>query len=459
METFDEVAVGYGAAAAVSEAERCLDCLYPLCVDGCPNGNPIPDFIRLVQDGRFLDAAAVDFAHNPLAACTGRVCAWERQCEGACVLNVCGEGVRIGLIERYIGDVALAERQRLDELHAPARGGGRAAVTGARVAVVGAGPSGLSCAAFLVRAAARVTVFEASRRAGGLLGDGIPEFVLPWRIVADQVGLLERAGVEFRYGETLGGDVTLESLRRRFDAVYVAIGAGRAHTLGVPGEDVEGVWTAQAFLRRVKLSFGAGGAAGAERALGGRRVLVVGAGNTAMDAARTARRLGASEVRVIYRRTAQESPSRAIEVAHARAEGVGFEYLLNPVAFVADGSGRVRAARLVRMRLGSPDATGRPRPEEIPGSEFELPCDAVILAVGYAVDADAIGVKEAVDGRGRLRAAPQDGRTPLPGVFAGGDAARGPATVVEAVRDGRVAAAAILAWLADRMAAGRSPAV
>jgi glutamate synthase (NADPH/NADH) small chain len=445
---FDEVALGYGEDEVVAEAERCLLCLYPLCVDGCPNGNPIPDFIGLVQERRFLEAAAVDDEHNPLASCTGRVCAWERQCEGACVLNVCGEGVRIGAIERFIADVALRQAEAADAPRAARGQGLPESAPAARVAVVGAGPGGLSCAAFLARAGVAVTVLDASGRAGGLLGDGIPEFVLPWATVAAEVERLERAGVRFRFSTRLGRDVTLEGLRREFDAVFLAIGASRALTPGVPGEDAEGVWTAQAFLRRAKLALGRGGGEGPPAV--GDRVVVVGAGNTAMDAARTARRLGARDVRVLYRRTERQSPSRAVEVEHARAEGVVFDYLVNPVAFLAGDSGRLRAVRLVRMRLGEPDASGRPRSEPVPGSEFELPCDTAILAVGYAVEGGAAGRPELLDGRGRVRAGAEDGRTPVDGVFAGGDAVRGPATVVEAVRDGRVAARSILEWLARR---------
>jgi glutamate synthase (NADPH/NADH) small chain len=433
LRTFAEVALGYDAAELLAEAQRCLVCAHPLCVDGCPNGNPIPEFIAAVQEGRILDAARIDYARNPLASCTGRVCAWERQCEGACVLNVCGEGVRIGAIERYIADAALAAGLTFGPVEDRAW----------RVAVVGAGPAGLACADFLSRRGVAVAVLDAAAAPGGLLAHGIPEFVLPASRVEAEVARLVRQGVAFRPNTRLGAEVTLERLRHEFDAVFVAVGASRARRLGVPGEDAAGVVTAQDFLRAAKAGPRAPDVAGA-------RVVVIGAGNTAMDSARTAVRLGAAEVRVLYRRGEAESPSRPVEVAHARAEGVAFDYLVNPAAFLADGAGRLRAVRLRRMRLGDPDRGGRPRPEPVPGSDFDLPCERAILAVGYEVEGAAVALPEAVRPDGRLAADTGDGRTPVDGVFAGGDAVRGPATVVEAVRDGRVAAEAILRWLQRR---------
>jgi glutamate synthase (NADPH/NADH) small chain len=433
LHSFDEVALGYDPDAVIAEAQRCLNCLHPLCVDGCPNGNPIPEFIAAVQEGRVLDAARIDYANNPLPSCTGRVCAWERQCEGACVLNVRGEGVRIGAIERYIADAALTAGLAL----LPSED------TQGRVAVVGGGPAGLACADFLSRRGVAVAVLDAGDAPGGLLADGIPGFVLPADRVQAEVARLARQGVAFRPRTRLGVDVSLRRLREEFDAVFLAVGAATARGLGVPGEEAAGVVSAQRFLHESKVTGGFPGVSCA-------RVVVIGAGNTAMDAARTAVRLGAASVRVLYRRGEAESPSRPVEIAHARTEGVGFEYLVNPVAFLADAAGRLSAVRLQRMRLGAPDRGGRPRPEPVPGSEWDEPCDLAILAVGYAVDGTPLLTPEAVGPDGRITADLADGHTPVEGLFAGGDAVRGPATVVEAVRDGRVAAEAILRWLAAR---------
>ncbi|MDI3298866.1 MAG: NAD(P)-dependent oxidoreductase [Bacillota bacterium] len=449
--TFDEVALGYDEKEVLDESYRCIQCLNPLCIDGCPNHNPIPDFIALVQEGRYLEAALVDYTNNALPSCTGRVCAWERQCEGWCVLNARGDGVRIGAIERFIADYALRHREEFEALRAERQGRSAESAGGRgerrRVAVVGAGPAGLSAAHFLVREGIDVTVFEAQERAGGLLADGIPQFVLPMGTVEEEVARLREEGVDFRFGVTVGRDVALEELESEYDAVFLGVGAQVARGLGVPGEDLAGVWSAQAFLHRAKLALDPG--AGVEAPRVGRRVLVVGAGNTAMDAARTALRLGAEQVRVVYRRTQAESPSRPVEVEHAQQEGVEFEYLVNPVAFLGDEDARVRAARLVRMRLGEPDRSGRPRPEPIPGSEFELPCETVVLAVGYEADASVLGEPRLVERHGRIAVRDASGRTPVEGVFAGGDAVLGPATVVEAVRDGRLAARAIVEWLKE----------
>lgn len=483
--SFAEVALGYSEAEVLAEADRCLQCLHPLCIDGCPNTNPIPTFIGLVQEGRYADAAAVDYLQNALPTCTGRVCAWERQCEGRCVLNARGEGIRVGAIERFIADYAHqhpedfeAARARLaaapgqalppDSPYAetvtaylprpipdlPPAAAAPHALAGRSVAVVGAGPAGLSCADFLSRQGAAVHIFEAQAQPGGLLADGIPEFVLPAAAVAAEVGRLTRQGVRFQFDTALGTDIEIEELLQRFDAVFVGIGASKARGLDIPGEDARGVYSAQAFLHHAKRALDpASGDAAPE--IGG-RVLVFGAGNTAMDAARTAVRLGAADVRIVYRRTEAESPSRRVEIGHALAEGVHFDYLVNPVAFLQDGAGRLTAARLIRMRLGAPDASGRRRPEPVPGSEFEMPCDTAVLAVGYSVSGRDLGHPEAVARDGSLRVSGEGGATALPGVFAGGDAARGPATVVEAVADGRRAATAIAAYLAAQEV--RSPA-
>jgi glutamate synthase (NADPH/NADH) small chain len=493
LQSFEEVVQGFGEDELFAEAQRCLLCKHPTCVSGCPNNNPIPTYIALVQEGRILEAAVADYEKNSLAACTGRVCAWEAQCEGHCVLNARGEGVRIGAIERYIADYALRHRAEFEALRAKraaeraARGASpytdrtvspfAAAVEaysnraippeytpqfpvpsdtplhGFVVAVVGAGPAGLSCADFLSRRGCAVVVFEAQRYAGGLLADGIPEFVLPEGVVDREVQRLQDQGVVFCFDTALGRDVQLDDLRREFDAVFLGIGAIKARRTDLPGEDAEGICTAQEFIQHAKVALSHRTNPGFQVPRVGRRVLVIGAGNTSIDAARTALRLGAEEVYIVYRRTRAESPSRDIEIEHAEAEGVKFLYLVNPVEYLKDERGHVRAAKCVRMRLGKPDASGRPRPEPIPGSEFELPCDNVILAVGYSAGGEVLGHPEMLNRDGTVRVLNEGGQTVLEGVFAGGDIVRGAFTVVHAIRDGRMAADAIGEYLLSRAAA------
>ncbi len=490
LETFDEVIQGFDEDDVVNEAERCLLCKHPTCVSGCPNNNPIPTYIALVQEGRFLDAAAADYEKNALAACTGRVCAWEHQCEGSCVLNARGEGVRIGAIERYIADYALSRRAEFEALLAR-RAAERAAqgfssytrgalspfaaaigayggagpteytpgfggvpddtrLEGHTVAVVGAGPAGLACADFLSRRGCAVTIFEAQRYAGGLLADGIPEFVLPEGTVDAEVARLKDQGVVFTFETALGRDITLEELRSAYDAVFLGFGAVKARRTGIPGEDADGIWVAQEFLQLAKVALSHSERTGFAVPTLGERVLVIGAGDTAMDAARTSVRLGAREVQIVYRRTRAESPSRVGEIEHTLTEGVKFEYLVNPVEYLKDEHGHVRAARLVRMRLGEPDASGRRSPEPVPGSEFDEPCDTVIMAVGYSVGGEVAGHPELLTRNGSVRTRGEGGETDLDGVFAGGDLVRGAMTVVHAIRDGRLASDAIGRYLLSR---------
>ncbi len=501
---FGEVAQGYlTEEEARAEAARCLLCKHPTCISGCPNNNPIPTFLALVLADRILDAAVSDFEKNSLPACTGRVCNWEEQCEGWCVLNADGEGVRIGAVERFIGDYALRHRDEFDKLWAQrqaeerAQGvssytrpdispyssaieayGGAAVpgyytekqaaqvlgaavipgyepedsppddtvlLDGMRVAIVGSGPAGLACADMLSRRGASVVVFDSKSYPGGVLADGIPEFVLPQEVVDREIERIRSQGVAFRFGEAVGKELTLDELRKQYDAVFVGIGAEEPRRLGVPGEDAKGVMTAQAFLTEAKRAGIPG--SGVEPPKLGHRVLVIGAGNTSMDAARTSVRLGAEDVRIVYRRTRVQSPSRDIEIEHSTEEGVHFEYLVNPVEFLKDEAGRVRAARLVRMRLGERDAGGRRRPEPIPGSEYELPCDSVLLAIGYSVHGIDLGHPEILNRDGTARTHGEGGATDLPGVFAGGDLVRGAYTVVHAIRDGRLAADAMGEYL------------
>jgi glutamate synthase (NADPH/NADH) small chain len=503
---FDEVAEGYLTDEEVrAEAARCIMCRHPTCISGCPNNNPIPTWLALVVEGRILDAAVADYEKDSLAACTGRVCNWEEQCEGWCVLNADGQGVRIGAVERYIADYAFRHREEFDRLRAQRareeKEQGRSSYTrpdvssyanameaygsavpgyaderqtsrrlgsadvpgyepedappedtaldGSRVAVVGAGPAGLACADFLSRRGAEVTVFEAQSYPGGLLADGIPEFVLPQAVVDREVDRIASQGVRFRYGQVMGQNLKLDDLRREFDAVFVGVGAEVARRLDVAGQEADGILTAQSFLRAAKRALVPD--SGLPRPTVGRHVLVIGAGNTSMDAARTSLRLGAEDVTVIYRRIRAESTSRDIEIDLATEEGVRFEYLVNPVAFLKDDAGRVRAARLVRMRLEAAPG-GRPRPQPIPGSEYEVRCDMVLLAVGYSVHGLDLGHPEILNRDGTVHAHGEGGVTDVPGVFVGGDLVRGAYTVVHAIRDGRLASDAIGHYLLRRRA-------
>lgn len=509
---FAEVAEGYLTDDEVrAEAARCILCKHPTCISGCPNNNPIPTWLALVVEGRILDAAVSDYEKDSLAACTGRVCNWEEQCEGWCVLNADGEGVRIGAVERYIADYAFRHREEFDKLRAQraaeekaqgyssysqpevssyaaaieAYGGAQVpgyindihasrlqsaalvpgyepedsppedtALDGGRIAIVGAGPAGLACADLLSRRGAEVVIFEAQSYPGGLLADGIPEFVLPQDVVDQEIDRIASQGVTFRYGQTLGRNLNLDTLRSEFDAVFVGVGAEVARHLDVPGEDAGGIRTAQVFLREAKRALVPD--SGAETPKVGNHVLVIGAGNTSMDAARTSLRLGAQEVRIVYRRTRAQSTSRDIEIDLATEEGVHFDYLANPVAFLKDDRGQVRGARLIKMRLVKPEGGGRARPEPIPGSEYEVNCDTVLLAVGYSVHGIDLGHPEILNRDGTVHAYGEGGATDLPGVFVGGDVVRGAYTVVHAIRDGRLASDAIGDYLLRRKAAAKA---
>jgi glutamate synthase (NADPH/NADH) small chain len=325
-------------------------------------------------------------------------------------------------------------------------------LAGFKVAVVGAGPAGLSCADFLSRRGCAVTIFEAQKYAGGLLTDGIPEFVLPQGTVDHEVERLQDQGVQFVYEKALGRDMAVEDLREQFDAVFLGFGAIKARRTGCPGEDAEGIWVAQQYLQWAKVAMMYKGIDGFEVPTIGRHVLVVGAGDTAMDAARTSIRLGAEDVTIVYRRTRSESPSRDCEIEHTMTEGTKFEYLVNPVEYLKDEHGHVRATKLVRMALGEPDASGRRSPEPVPGSEFEQACDTVIMAVGYSAAGEVAGHPEMLNRNGTLKTRNRGGETDMDGVFAGGDVVRGAMTVVHAIRDGRDSADAIGEYLLRKAA-------
>ncbi len=436
---FDEVNLGYSQRLALLEAERCLQCRNPVCIEGCPVRVNIPRFIEHLRVGDLAGAADSLLADNALPCVTGRVCPQEIQCESRCVRRKKGESVGIGYLERYVADWAMA--------HAAERAAAMPAPTGRRVAIVGSGPAGLTAAGELAKLGHAVTIFEAFHAPGGVLIYGIPEFRLPKDIVQAEVGRLRGLGVAIETNAIVGKTYTLPELRAEFDAIFVAVGAGLPVFMDVPGENLKGVLSANEYLTRVNL-MGAWRPDADTPVLRGRRVAVVGGGNVAMDAVRTARRMGAEEATILYRRSKDELPARAEEVHHAEQEGVRFELLVAPLEVLGDDTGWVRGLRCQRMELGEPDDSGRRRPVAIPGSEFELECDMVVVAIGTR--ANPILTATAPDlelNRSGYIVTDEWGMSSVPGVFAGGDIVRGAATVILAMGDGKRAAAAIDAWL------------
>ena len=439
---FDEVALGYTPEMAVSEAKRCLRCKNRPCVEGCPVGIAIPDFIERIAAGDFEGAYQALAQDSALPAVCGRVCPQETQCEGRCVRGVKGESVGIGRLERFAADWHRAHGAAAPEKPVP---------NGHRVAVVGSGPSGLTAAGELARMGYAVTVFEALHQAGGVLVYGIPEFRLPKAIVQQEIDALKALGVSIKTNMVIGKVLTVDELMEEegFEAVYVASGAGLPRFMGIPGESLVGVLSANEYLTRVNLmkAYRPDSATPLPR---GRRVAVVGGGNVAMDAARCARRLGA-QVTVLYRRSLEEMPARKEEVEHAMEEGVRFRLLTSPVEILGDENRRVTGAACVEMELGEPDASGRRRPVEKPGSRFVLELDPVIMAIGTSPNpllrATTPGL--AADRRGCL-VTDETGATSRPGVFAGGDAVTGAATVILAMGAGKQAAKAIDEYLKSR---------
>lgn len=433
---FEEVCYGYNLEEATLEASRCLNCKNPRCVAACPVGVKIPEFIAALHGGDVAAAAAVIARDSSLPSICGRVCPQETQCEGSCVLGIKGEPVAIGKLERFVGDWKL---EHPDTASAPAPRNGR------RVAVIGSGPAGLACASDLAKMGYEVKIFEALHKVGGVLVYGIPEFRLPKEtIVAREIDEVRRLGVEIETDVIVGRTVTIDSLldREDYDAVFIGSGAGLPRFMGIPGENLNGVVSANEFLTRANLMRAYDETYDTPIHVGG-RVVVVGGGNVAMDAVRTARRLGA-EATIVYRRSETELPARAEEVHHAKEEGIRFRMLTNPVEVLGTDEGWVRGVRCVEMELGEPDASGRRSPVVKPGSEFDIECDVVIMALGTSpnplIAATTSGLE--TDRRGCI-AADAAGATSRPGVFAGGDAVTGAATVILAMGAGRTAAKAI----------------
>jgi glutamate synthase (NADPH/NADH) small chain len=440
--SFDEVNLGLSSRLAVLEAHRCLLCPRPKCIEGCPVGVRIDQFIRHVADGDFGAAARTIAEDNSLPAVCGRVCPQEVQCEGACVLGRKGRPIAIGHLERFVADFARQHDLRV--------GGAEAEPSGKKVAVVGSGPAGLACAFDLARLGHAVTVFEALHELGGVLVYGIPSYRLPREVVAAEIDRLRDLGVEFVTDAPIGLAETIDDLLETHDAVFVGTGAGLPVFLDIPGEHLVGVYSANEFLTRVNLmrAFEEDAETPVQE-LRGRRVAVIGGGNTAMDAVRTAVRLGAAEATIIYRRSQSDMPARHEEIRHAVEEGVKVLELTAPVAFIGDSEERLRAVRVMVMEQGPPDESGRRRPVPVPGSERDIPVEVVIIAAGN--DPNPLLRRTTPDlhheARGTVTADPATGQTSKPGVFAGGDIVTGGATVILAMGAGRRAAAAIHDYL------------
>jgi glutamate synthase (NADPH/NADH) small chain len=443
---FREVNRGLTVLGATTEAMRCLECAKPHCMDGCPVHVNIREFVHLVSQGDYLGAAAKIREDNVLPAITGRVCPQETQCEGCCILDKKFESLGIGYLERFVADY---EREH-GQVGLPPK----APPTGKKVGIVGSGPAGLSAAGDLVRHGHSVTVFEALHEIGGVLIYGIPEFRLPKEIVRQEVNVLRQMGIEFQTNVVIGKTVTIDELMKEegYDAILVATGAGLPKFMGVPGEHLNGVYSANEFLTRVNL-MRANDPKFDEPVFDckGKDIAVVGGGNTAMDAVRTACRLGARNSFLIYRRSENEMPARAEEVHHAKDEGIQLRCLTNPVAFLGDANGWLQAVRCIRMELGEPDASGRRAPVPVPGSEFELPVAMAVIALGTGANplVQASTPDLQTKRGGYIVADPETLQTSKPGVFAAGDIVTGSATVILAMAAGRKAARSIQAYLSE----------
>ncbi len=439
---FEEVSFGYGLEEALLEAARCLGCKNRPCVAGCPVGVPIPEFIAAMVNGDLAEAYRIIRSANVLPAVCGRVCPQENQCEGVCTLGKKHEPVAIGRLERFCADW-----QRKNGVQAKPE---PAAPTGMKVAVVGSGPSGITCAYDLARLGHEVTVFEALHEPGGVLFYGIPEFRLPKKIVTGEIDTLRQMGVRIMTNSVAGKLITLDEMMKEFDACFIGVGAGLPRFMGIPGEDLNGVYSANEFLTRTNLMRAYKFPEYDTPIKTGKRVAVIGGGNVAMDSARTAMRLGAEEVTLVYRRSEAELPARAEEVHHGKEEGLRFEMCTLPTKIIGR-DGWVKGIECVRMELCEVDQSGRRRPNPLAGSEFEIPVDTVIMAIGTGANPLLTGTATGLAlRRGYIEADPETGKTSIPGVYAGGDIVTGAATVISAMGAGRKAARAIHEYLSSR---------
>lgn len=445
IRNFSEVALGLTEELALAEADRCLECKKPKCVDGCPVGIDIPAFVAAIQQADFERALAIIKKDNTLPAICGRVCPQEDQCEQVCVIANKAEPVAIGRLERFVADWEMARGEvRMPEQAPP---------TGHKVAIVGSGPAGLACAADLAIRGHSVTVFEALHKPGGVLVYGIPEFRLPKSIVQEEIANLEKLGVEIRCNFVVGKTASVEELFDEFgyDAVFVGTGAGLPYFMGIPGESFIGVYSANEFLTRVNLMKAFDFPSYDTPVHAGRRVAVVGSGNVAMDCLRTAKRLGAEHVVCLYRRTRAESPARLEELEHAEEEGIDFRWLSSPVEIYGDENGLVKGVRVQRMELGEPDASGRRRPVPIEGDQYDLELDTVVMGIGQGPNPLVTQSTEGLQLNrwGNIVVNEETMETSIPGVFAGGDIVTGAATVILAMGAGKKAAAGIDRYLQE----------
>ena len=441
---FKEVPFGYTPELAQLEARRCLQCKKPKCIEGCPVGVQIPEFIKLIVEGDFIGAAKKIKETNALPAICGRVCPQENQCESTCILGRKEEPVAIGRLERFVADY---EREA-GEVELPKK----APPTGKKVAIIGSGPSGLTVAGDLILLGHDVTIFEALHKPGGVLIYGIPEFRLPKAIVEAEVNYLQRLGVKVMVDSVIGNLFTVDELLKEYDAVFIGIGAGLPIFMNIPGENLCGIYSANEYLTRSNLMKAYLFPEYDTPIAKGKNVAVLGGGNVAMDSARTALRLGAENVYIVYRRTKKEMPARAEEVHHAEEEGVQFKFLTNPVKFIGNDKGWVTGMECIRMELGEPDESGRRRPIPIEGSNFTFDVDLVVIAIGAGANPllpkTTPGLE--LNKRGYIVADPETGRTSKEGVYAGGDIVTGSATVILAMGAGRKASKAIHEYIMNK---------
>ena len=433
---FSEVSLGYTEEMAVEEAQRCLNCKHKPCMSGCPVNVRIPEFITLIAAGEFEKAYETIYETNSLPAICGRVCPQETQCEQKCVRGIKGEPVAIGRLERFAADWYMKNIQRT-VVKTPRNG--------KRVAVIGSGPAGLTCAGDLAKMGYDVTVFEAFHKAGGVLVYGIPEFRLPKDLVKKEIEALKALGVEIRTNMVIGKTLTIDELfDEGYEAVFIGSGAGLPTFLGIPGENLNGVYSANEFLTRINLMKAYTFPQSDTPVKCGRNVAVVGGGNVAMDAARSAKRLGAENVYIVYRRSEEEMPARVEEIHHAKEEGIIFKFLTNPLRILGDDKGWVCGMECVNMDLGEPDASGRRRPVPIEGSEHVIDVDIAIIAIGTSPNPLIRSTTSGLDtNKWGCIVADENGRTSREGVFAGGDAVTGAATVILAMGAGKNAAKAM----------------
>lgn len=442
---FKEVCLGYTLEEGQEEAKRCLQCRNAPCIKGCPVGIDIPGFIKAVEEGDMPRAAEILCSYTSLPAVCGRVCPQETQCEGVCTLGrVPGfEPVAIGKLERLVADWKYQHMTDPKPLQGPHKG---------RVAVVGSGPSGLTVAGEMAKRGYQVVIFEALHEPGGVLVYGIPEFRLPKSIVKMEIDALKAMGVQVVTNAVVGKSVEMRELMEQFDAIYIAVGAGAPHFQGIPGTTLNGVYSASEYLTRINLMHAYEFPAYDTPTKRSQRVVVVGGGNVAMDAARSARRLGAQEVQVVYRRSLKELPARIEEYHHAVEEGIIFNWLTNPVEYLGDQNGQLIGVKCIRMELGEPDASGRRRPVPVPGSEFVIEADTAIEAIGQGANRVLLSSfpELKLNKWGYIEADPKTGATSVPGVYAGGDIVTGAATVILAMGAGKDAAEAMDRYISEK---------